>query len=300
MGFLRFKLTDYNWVQTYPAGGEWRLLFGRSKEGALISEQRLVSQEWLTTIVPKLVNAQRLYESDCALLLCRPGALRSLFFQGDSYQWFDWEQGRTSEGPWAGLGNWGSTLPAGWHSQIEALFPAPDAVDGARQTYFFKGGRVLATGDDQGTLLAFLAPTPPPHHRQRRTPRDQRTPGDHPLAAYARLARGANAGRHFQTVGDGRLQIRQPDITTSVTQLTEAINTSRSDQNTGLDNLTLDAALRRLATVHAEAGDLERADAALDTLVTHFHDQGDLAHVEQHIQQQADETRAQIHEAAGE
>ncbi|WP_329012450.1 hypothetical protein [Streptomyces sp. NBC_00690] len=158
MGFLRFKTTGYNWVQTYPAGGEWRLLFGRSKEGALISEQRLVSQEWLTTIVPKLVNAQRLYESDCALLLSRPGeSLQSLFFRGDSYQWFDWEQGRTvSEGPWAGLGNWGSALPAGWRSQIDALFPAPDAADGARQTYFFKGGRVLTLNWSTGVVREAL------------------------------------------------------------------------------------------------------------------------------------------------
>ncbi|MYY07694.1 hypothetical protein GT204_01985 [Streptomyces sp. SID4919] len=158
MGFIRFKTTGYNWVQAYPAGSEWRLLFGRSKEGALVSEQRLVSQEWLSTIVPKLVSAQRLYESDCALLLSRPGeSLRGLFFRGDTYEWFDWEQGRVlSEGPWTGLENWGTALPAGWRSQIDALFPAPDGANGARQTYFFKGGRVLTLNWSTGVVREAL------------------------------------------------------------------------------------------------------------------------------------------------
>ncbi|MCX4659580.1 hypothetical protein [Streptomyces uncialis] len=158
MGFMRFKTTGYNWVQAYPAGGEWRLLFGRGKEGALVSEQRLLSQEWLSTIVPKLVHAQGLYASDCALLLSRPGeSLRSLFLRGDTYEWFDWEQGRVlSEGPWAGLENWGAALPAGWRSQIDALFPAPDAAGGARQTYFFKGNRVLTLNSSTGVVREAL------------------------------------------------------------------------------------------------------------------------------------------------
>ncbi|MEW1552351.1 hypothetical protein AB0421_38310, partial [Streptomyces tsukubensis] len=158
----------------------------------------------------------------------------------------------------------------------------------------------LLTGDGQGTLLALLgsdAPSLTSGNDALQELIDRY--GDHPLAAYARLARGANAGRHFQTVTDGRLQVRQPDTETAVTQLTEAIDASRTDQNTGLDNLTLNAAMRRLATVHAKAGDLERADAVLTDLTTHFHDQGVPAHVQQRIQEQADETRARIHETAG-
>ncbi|MER6916914.1 hypothetical protein ABT354_35160 [Streptomyces sp. NPDC000594] len=159
----------------------------------------------------------------------------------------------------------------------------------------------LLTGDDQGTLLAFLG-SDAPHLTSGNDALQEviERHGDHPLTAYARLARGANAGRHFQTIGDGRLQIRQPDTGTAVTQLTEAITTSRTDQDTGLDNLTLNAAFRRLATVHAKAGDLERAEATLSTLTSHFHDQGVPDHVQQRIQEQADTTRAQIRETAGE
>lgn len=159
----------------------------------------------------------------------------------------------------------------------------------------------LLSGDDQGTLLAFLG-SDAPHLTSGNDALQEviERHGDHPLTAYARLARGANAGRHFQTIGDGRLQVRPPDITESVTQLTEAITTSSADRDTGLDNLTLNAAFRRLAGVHAKAGDLERAESTLDTLTAHFHDQGVPAHVQQRIQEQADTTRARIREAAGE
>ncbi|GLF97883.1 zinc metalloprotease [Streptomyces yaizuensis] len=157
------------------------------------------------------------------------------------------------------------------------------------------------TGDDQGTLLAFLG-SDAPHLTAGNDALQEliERHGDHPLAAYARLARGANAGRHFQTIGGGSVQVRQPDIAESVTQLTEAITTSRTDQETGLDNLTLNAAFRRLATVHAKAGDLERAEATLDTLTAHFQEQGVPAHVQERIQEQADTARAAIRETVGE
>ncbi|QDY75415.1 tetratricopeptide repeat protein [Streptomyces qinzhouensis] len=153
------------------------------------------------------------------------------------------------------------------------------------------------TGDDQGTLLAFLG-SDAPHLTAGNDALQELIArhGDHPLAAYARLARGANAGRHFQTIGDGRLQIRQPDTKTAVEQLTEAVTVSRTDQDTGLDNLTLNAAMRRLATVHAKAGDLERAEQTLNTLTTHFREQDVPAHVQERIRHQADETRAAITE----
>ncbi|GGZ50076.1 hypothetical protein GCM10010387_50490 [Streptomyces inusitatus] len=158
----------------------------------------------------------------------------------------------------------------------------------------------LLTGDDQGALLALLGSDTPSLASGNDALQELIDRyGDHPLAAYARLARGANAGRHFQTVTDGRLQVRQPDTETAVTQLTDAIDASRTDQNTGLDNLTLNAAMRRLATVHAKAGDLDRADAVLTDLTTHFREQGIPAHVQEHIQQQADETRAAITEQTG-
>ncbi|MFE3021873.1 hypothetical protein [Streptomyces sp. NPDC059256] len=158
MAFMRYKTTGYNWVQAYPAGSEWRLLFARGTDGVLISEQRLVTRDWVNAIVPKLNSVSALYASDCALILSRPGeTLQSLFFWGDTCTWYDWEQGRAvSEGPWTALANWGTALPAGYRSQIDALFPAPDGAGGTRQTYFFKGARVLTLNWSTGVVREAL------------------------------------------------------------------------------------------------------------------------------------------------
>ncbi|QPL92023.1 hypothetical protein I3J15_00960 [Streptomyces clavuligerus] len=163
----------------------------------------------------------------------------------------------------------------------------------------------LMTGDEQGALLALLGSDAPRLDGGNTALREVvERHGRHPLAVYARLVRGANAGRHFQTVTDGRLWIRPPDVKDAVAQLTHAVAVSRDDSGSaggaGLDHLTLNAAMRRLALVHGRAGDLERADTVLDRLVSHFHAQGVPRHVQLHIQQQAARTREAIRRDAGE
>ena len=153
----------------------------------------------------------------------------------------------------------------------------------------------LMTGDDQGRLLTFLGSDAP----QLQAGNDALQEvieryGDHPLAAHARLARGANAGRHFQHIRDGRLVVREPDIKESVQQLSAAINASTGDE--GLDNITLGRAMRRLARVHAKDGNLLEADAVLDKMVATFRGKGLPAAVQKTIQAQAEKTRATIHQ----
>ncbi|WP_371524895.1 hypothetical protein OG302_01145 [Streptomyces sp. NBC_01283] len=153
----------------------------------------------------------------------------------------------------------------------------------------------LLLGDDQGHLLTFLGSDAP----QLQSGNDALQEvierySDHPLAAHARLARGANAGRHFQHIADGRLTVREPDIKESVQQLSAAINASTGDE--GLDNITLNKAMRRLAKVHAKDGNLLEADAVLDKMVTTFRGKGLPAPVQKTIQAQAEETRATIHQ----
>ncbi|MFI9176322.1 hypothetical protein [Streptomyces lincolnensis] len=152
----------------------------------------------------------------------------------------------------------------------------------------------LLMGDDQGHLLTFLGSDAP----QLKGGNDALQEvieryGDHPLAAHARLARGANAGRHFQHIRDGRLVVREPDIKESVQQLSAAINASTG--NEGLDNITLNKAMRRLAKVHAKDGNLAEADAVLDKMVSTFRGKGLPAPVQKTIQAQAEETRTAIH-----
>lgn len=127
----------------------------------------------------------------------------------------------------------------------------------------------LMFGDQQGTLLALLGSDAPQLRDGTAALAEVADKhSGHPAAAYARLVLGANAGRHFQHVRDGRVRIRQPDLKTSVTQLSAAIDASRGDA--GLDNLTLNAAMRRLATVHAKAGDTRHAGDVLDRMEAHF------------------------------
>ncbi|MEO3973171.1 hypothetical protein [Streptomyces sp. CAU 1734] len=157
----------------------------------------------------------------------------------------------------------------------------------------------LLIGDDQGALLALLGSDSPrlaAGNDALQEIIDRH--GRHPLAVHARLARGANAGRHFQHIENGRIEVREPDIKEAVTQLTSAIAVSRTDRETGLDNLTLNAAMRRLARVHAKAGDLQRAEGVLNSLVGHFRDQGAPRPVQAGIRRQADALRAEVRRAA--
>ncbi|MFI0243131.1 hypothetical protein [Streptomyces sp. NPDC016845] len=188
--------------------------------------------------------------------------------------------------------------------KVAAVYQGPDGSRVVSATHTLRVRAPLAAadqhigelllGDDQGQLLTFLGSDAP----QLQTGNDALQEvieryADHPLAAHARLARGANAGRHFQHIRDGRLTVREPDIKESVQQLSAAINASTGDQ--GLDNISLNKAMRRLATVHAKDGNLTEADAVLDKMVSTFRGKHLPAAVQKTIQAQAEETRTTLH-----
>ncbi|MFI1380083.1 hypothetical protein [Embleya sp. NPDC020886] len=204
-----------------------------------------------------------------------------------------------------GYGSDGLYFPDPGRYRITAVYHAPD---GSRVVSAARVVRVrhpitrteqeigdLFLGDQQGTLLALLGSDAP----QLREGNDALAEivekyGTHPLAAYARLARGANAGRHFQHLRNGRVEVRRPDFKESISQLTAAIEASRGDD--GLDNITLNAAMRRLATVHAKEGDVTRAGIVLDRMAGHFGAKRIPAQVQRHIRAQAEATRRRITE----
>ncbi|MGP4105380.1 hypothetical protein [Nonomuraea sp. KM90] len=66
----------------------------------------------------------------------------------------------------------------------------------------------------------------------------------------------------------------------------------------GVDNITLNETMRRLARAHARAGDLKEADIVLDQLVDAFRDKDVPAPVLATIVEQAETARAQLHEHA--
>ncbi|MFI0451815.1 hypothetical protein [Actinomadura sp. 6N118] len=187
--------------------------------------------------------------------------------------------------------------------RVRAAYTAPDGSRVVSNDLTVRI-RLPRTGDDQdagellmddqsGTLMALLGSDSPSLQTGNAALAEltDRFP-DHPLTVYANLAHGANAGRHYQHIRDGRLHIRPPDTKQAVIQLTAAIDASTGPG--GLNNITLNAAMRRLATVHAKAGDTTAADAALNQMVDHFRNLHVPPAVLATIQAQADTTREKI------
>ncbi|MGC5016527.1 hypothetical protein ACLQ2R_37665 [Streptosporangium sp. DT93] len=182
----------------------------------------------------------------------------------------------------------GSTLASPDH--IIEVSPPADEQD--------KAAGDLLTGHQQGLLLTFLG-SDAPQLSDGNAALDQLITdhGDHPLAVYARMAKGTNAGRNFLTLTDGGIDVRPADTDTSIEQLSEVVATTL-DENTdaGVDNITLNATMRRLARAHARGGDIKEADAVLDQLVEVFRDKHVPDPVLATITEQAEATRTELHE----
>ncbi|MGI5170640.1 hypothetical protein ACQEU3_40460 [Spirillospora sp. CA-253888] len=187
--------------------------------------------------------------------------------------------------------------------RVRALYTAPDGSQVVSNTLEVRvrlpltaddqNAGELLMGDQTGTLIGLLGSDSP--SLQAGNDALSELSGrfaDHPLALYAHLAQGANAGRHFQRLEDGRITVRPPDTKDATTQLTSAIQASTGPA--GLNNIALGTTMRRLARVHAKAGDLELAEQDLARMVDYFRAQKLPAHVLDTIQAQADTTRDQI------
>jgi hypothetical protein len=95
---------------------------------------------------------------------------------------------------------------------------------------------------------------------------------EHPLAVYARLVKGINAERDFKMLtvdkGDKVVKVRQADPDRSVKLLSSVVDDSTNGK--GVDNITLNMTMRRLARAQKKAGDLEEAVATIDKMVEVF------------------------------
>lgn len=116
--------------------------------------------------------------------------------------------------------------------------------------------------------------------------------GRHPLAVYARLVKGVNAGRHFKTVtGEKKLDERMPAPEESRDLLSQAVESSM--KGAGLDNITLNMAARRLARAQRRMGDEEGARATLNGTIKFFRRKALKPHVLRRIESQAEEALAE-------
>lgn len=117
---------------------------------------------------------------------------------------------------------------------------------------------------------------------------------EHPLAVYARLAKGINARRDFKDiVTEKRVNVRDADPATAIELLTAVEQASVADDE-GVDNITLNLAMRQHALAEARAGNPERAGQVLDRMVETFEDKQLNPHVLETIRTQAAETRERI------
>ncbi|MEU6999249.1 hypothetical protein [Nonomuraea sp. NPDC046570] len=124
----------------------------------------------------------------------------------------------------------------------------------------------LMLGEEQGKLFSLLG-SDSPGLRAGNEALDEviERHGGHPLAVYARMVKGLNAEREFKSITPGkRLVIRPPRTKESIQQLGAVARAAT------VDNITLNMVMRHLARAEARQGDLVRAHAVMDAMVTTF------------------------------
>ena len=111
----------------------------------------------------------------------------------------------------------------------------------------------------------------------------------HPLAVYAELVKGINTTRVFKTITEDRkYTVRKSRYAESHRCLSRVIE--KSTRGTGVDNITLNMTMRRLARAQKEAGDKKGAKTTMTRMVNVFRGKGLKPHVIRDIEIQAAET----------
>ncbi|WP_162788762.1 hypothetical protein [Amycolatopsis albispora] len=121
---------------------------------------------------------------------------------------------------------------------------------------------------------------------------------DHPLAVYGRLVKGINQQRDFKELTtDKTLRVREANGTEAASLLGQVAEASLAPED-GVDNVTLNLAMRTQAMAEAKAGHPEQAHDVLRQLVRTFENKNLNPLVLDGIRQQARETAEAI-DAAG-
>jgi hypothetical protein len=160
----------------------------------------------------------------------------------------------------------------------------------------------LMMGEEQGKLLALLGSDSEDLRRGRAaldTVVEQHA--GHPLAVYAQLAKGINCARDFKDLTpDKRLHVREAEPKDAVKLLAAVEQASAANDDAGVDNITLNMAMRRRARAEARAGSPARAAKVMDRMVSLFESKGLNTQVMLKVRLQAEATKAAIkNEASG-
>ncbi len=117
--------------------------------------------------------------------------------------------------------------------------------------------------------------------------------GDHPLAVYPRLVKGINAERDFKDVrADRSLHVRPARPQESIELLSSVVDASTDEE--GVDNITLNTVMRRLAWAEAKAGNPERGAEVMDRMVDVFSNKALNRNVLRGVREQAEKTKAAL------
>ena len=116
---------------------------------------------------------------------------------------------------------------------------------------------------------------------------------EHPLAVYARLVKGINDAREFKTLTpDYQVVVREPRVEQAVDFLSSVVEASEA--GVGVDNITLNMAMQRMARTQAQAGDTKGARATITQMGSIFRKKGLRGHVQDVIKQQQAALRAEL------
>jgi hypothetical protein len=119
---------------------------------------------------------------------------------------------------------------------------------------------------------------------------------NHPLAVYAQLVKGINAERDFkQFAADKAVKVRQANPGESITFLSSVVDASIA--NKGVDNITLNMAMHRLAHAEKKAGNLEKAEVTMDKMVEVFKKKQLKPHILKQITAETEVEKATLRQA---
>jgi len=152
----------------------------------------------------------------------------------------------------------------------------------------------LFLGDEQGALL-FLLGSDAESLKRGNDALDLvlNKHAGHELAVYARLVKGFNAAREFKTVApDLRVKVRKPQPEAAVALLSSVVDASRGRQ--GVDNITLNMTMQRMALTQIKAGDEKGARATINEMGIIFRAKKLKPHVEELIKAQQEALRAKL------
>lgn len=210
----------------------------------------------------------------------------------------------TYESAYVGYGQGGYTFEQVGTYRLRAVYVADDGSRVVSPTLSLRVRSPLTAADDsaaellmadgQGDLLYLLGSDAPGLTGANDAMQEllDRHP-KHPLAVYARLVRGVNDERSFKTVEpDKTLTVRSARTGEAARELRSVVAASRGDA--GVDNITLNMVIRRIARAEVKAGDMEKATATLDAMPAVFSKKGVKEQVVQVIEAQAEQEKAQL------